>query len=115
MSVLNFEPEFRPYDDSYARSGDPETSQQAALSANKVIARQIRARMVELLRMHDGMGGEELELRMTRDPFLGEWITPSGLRTRRAQMVREGIIRDSGRRNITRTNRTEIVWELVSD
>jgi hypothetical protein len=102
---------------AYARHTDPDTSHSAArrLSRSKENTFRIRARIIELIKAHGQMGGEELEARMIHDPFIGDWVTPSGLRTRRAGLVRDGYLRDSGCRNVTSTGSSEIIWELTPE
>ncbi len=40
-------------------------------------------------------------------------FAPSGARTRRKELVRLGLVRDSGVRKRTEANRPTIVWEAV--
>jgi hypothetical protein len=39
--------------------------------------------------------------------------SPSGIRTRRSELVEEGIVKDSGRLETLPSNRKAIVWELT--
>lgn len=39
--------------------------------------------------------------------------SPSGLRTRRAELVELGLVRDTGKREVLPTNRQGIVWEAI--
>jgi hypothetical protein len=39
--------------------------------------------------------------------------SPSGIRSRRAELVRDGWVRDSGRRECTLAGRAAVVWEVA--
>jgi len=89
-----------------ARTTDPKTSHDAAESVHDVTATQdyvLRALRkprtdVELL---------EAYRNFKRAPRASE----SGLRTRRSELVRQGLVRDSGRRVVLESGRAAIVWE----
>lgn len=89
-----------------ARRTDPKTSHDAAESVQDVTATQdyvLRALRkprtdVELL---------EAYRNFKRAPRASE----SGLRTRRSELVRQGLVRDSGRRVVLESGRAAIVWE----
>ena len=89
-----------------ARTTDPKTSHDAAESVQDVTATQdyvLRALRkprtdVELL---------EAYRNFKRAPRASE----SGLRTRRSELVRQGLVRDSGRRVVLESGRAAIVWE----
>lgn len=89
-----------------ARRTDPKTSHDAAESVYDVTATQdyvLRALRkprtdVELL---------EAYRNFKRAPRASE----SGLRTRRSELVRQGLVRDSGRRVVLESGRAAIVWE----
>lgn len=93
---------------AYARSTDPATSHAAALSLGgdeiRHSQREVLALLAELGPMTDRqvlsfftVGGRPLR-------------SPSGLRTRRAELVDKGLVVDSGRRNTAPSGRKEIVW-----
>jgi hypothetical protein len=91
------------------RTGDPETSHDAAASLRDVRASQ--RRVYELLRDYGPCTDEELQALAPRDGFL---ISPSGLRTRRHELVVLGFVKDSGRRTTMSTGRQAIIWEAAN-
>lgn len=93
-----------------ARSTDPETSQAAADSVRRQTDthRMIQLRFRELA--GGGLTDEELAARVEA---AGYRISPSGLRSRRSELVDLGVLVDSGRRRRTRAGRATIVWTLA--
>ena len=91
-----------------ARRSDPETSLAAARSVVPGI-RQARAEVLALFRELGPMTDEE-----ARQSYGGNQ-TDSGLRTRRVELVRMGLIEDSGRRWPSRTGRQMIVWAVTPE
>jgi hypothetical protein len=94
-----------PHAKPRARYKDPETSHAAAESVNvteghRVVWRTFVAR-------GEGMTDSEL---VTRTAGM---LSPSGTRTRRAELTRMGYIRDSGRKKPLPSGRQSIVWERV--
>lgn len=96
-----------------ARDTDPETSHEAAASVEPKL-RQAQTDILGLFRRHS-------DHRMTDEALVSlanAWLpldrlqSPSGVRTRRAELVRAGLIRDSGERVKGSTGRRMIVWEL---
>ena len=89
-----------------ARDTDPETSHQAAESVGEITLTQSfvmrvlrRPRVdVELVKAYQAM---------RTAPRASE----SGIRSRRAELVRLGFVRDSGRRVCLESGRMAIVWE----
>jgi phage FluMu protein gp41 len=90
-----------------ARLTDPETSREAAqrLSGVAMLKRQI----VNVLDRDTPLTDEEIFKLISRRME----ASPSGVRSRRSELVREGKVRDSGLRAKTRTGRRAIRWELV--
>ena len=96
-----------------ARTGDPDTSHAAAISVNRGTARAIHQWVIEqLTAFSEGLTHEQLwdRYESVAPPLLRS--SQSGLRTRVSELVRGGVVRDSGRRAPMRTGRQAIVWEL---
>ena len=87
-----------------ARAGDPGTSWEAAESV-----RDIRASQAEVLRLFIARGAMTDE--QVAERYSG-FQSPSGLRTRRAELVALGRLRDTGHRIVGRTGRRMIVWDV---
>jgi hypothetical protein len=96
------------FDAARARSTDPETSHFAAASVTNQTT--IRAKIVRIL----------ISAELTDEEILDGFIkrgwsgTPSGVRTRRCELVESGVVEDSGRRRLTDARRESIVWRLRS-
>lgn len=89
-----------------ARRTDPKTSHDAAESVRDVTTTQefvLRA----LRRPRTDVELLEAYRNFKRAPRASE----SGVRTRRAELVRLGLVRDSGRRIVLESGRSAIVWE----
>ena len=93
-----------------ARNTDPDTSWEAAQSVGDV--RRSQQEVFDLIRRAGGTTDEEL---LMLAKVQGIRQSPSGLRTRRAELVDKGLVRDSGRRTRGRTGRRMIVWEAVGE
>lgn len=98
---------------AHARTSDPDTSHAAADSITDITARQNAVLQV----MHNAAAP-------LTDPQLAELYdetgglppqSQSGLRTRRAELVRLGRVRDSGGHMPLPSGRHAIAWELVPD
>ena len=99
-----------------ARRSDPGTSHAAAASVRELTVKQRAVRTV--FRRYASLGGltdEQLaakydyEVRMAGLPEQ----SASGLRTRRAELVRRGDLVDTGRKRTMSTGRQAIVWGLA--
>lgn len=93
-----------------ARRTDPETSHEAARTVT-----DIRCSQSEVLRVFDAYG------EMTDEQLLDSYSStssheqsPSGLRTRRSELVKMGYLKDSGERATMSTGRQAIVWRTTS-
>ena len=96
-----------------ARRGDPVTSLEAAGSLAVVRLTKVRQGILDVLRAHpDGLSDEQIAAAYFHGGF-GPKASPSGLRTRRSELVEGGLIADSGRRTRTQSGRRTIVWVLV--
>lgn len=89
-----------------ARNSDPETSHQAAASVVNLPERQ--QAVLDVLASLGAMTHE----RLIRD-YTGMKQSVSGLRTRCSELVKQGRVRDTGRREKLASGRSAIVWEAV--
>ena len=89
-----------------ARNTDPETSHEAAATV-RVRTSQLA---VYALLCHGPATDEQLAERADQ---MGVVMSPSGLRSRRCELVRMGWVCDTGRREITASGRRSIVWEIT--
>ena len=90
-----------------ARTTDPETSHEAAQSVTNVTP--LKRQILEVLAQP--MTDPELVLRVSfRSPTA---VTASGVRSRRAELVREGQVKDTGARQKLESGRSAIVWGLA--
>ena len=100
------QPATMPEVNARARRTDPSTSHQAAASVHKT--NETHQRILSLLLSRD----------LTDEEIAAEWercypdvpASPSGLRSRRAELVSAGIVFDSGGRRKTASGRATAVW-----
>ena len=88
-----------------ARTTDPETSHRAAASVKRICESQ--QAILDALRTHGPMHDELIFA------CVSDLMSPSGARTRRSELVRDGLVRDSMKRAKTASNRETIIWEAV--
>jgi len=105
-----------------ARSTDPATSHNAARLVDKMKAADIQE---EILRIVSARVFRDKVLEGSSAPLVGFTdeelveglvpgsVSPSGVRTRRNELVRGGWLRDSGYRRRTRSGREAIIWTLT--
>lgn len=94
-----------------ARRTDPETSHAAAASI-----RDVRKRQADVWHMLHALGAMTDEQLV--DAFTSDWAThvaqsPSGVRTRRSELARVGLVVATGDLRATRSGRMAKVWRAV--
>jgi len=99
-------------DEPRARVGDPETSHDAAESVSEFTMTVTRMRILELLRRHGPMTDPHLLLTF-RATYGDRTCSESGLRTRRHELCKAGMVRDTGERVQLPSGRRAVVWEAV--
>lgn len=92
----------------HARRDDPDTSHEAAASVTALTATRLA-----ILDVLDEWGPSTDE--KIADLYDGPQASPSGLRTRRSELVRAGKVYDTGRRERLRSGRFAAVWALDDD
>lgn len=91
-----------------ARRTDPGTSWEAARSVDHI--RESQVEVLDCIARGGLMTDEELVDILASE---GSMQSPSGIRTRRNELVDMGRIRDSGKRARGKTGRRMILWETV--
>jgi len=90
-----------------ARHTDPSTSHEAAQSVKDV--RKSQQAIYALIQALGGATDEELVRRVRS---AGIPMSESGVRTRRSELVKHGLVVDSGERKRTVAGRRTIVWTV---
>lgn len=95
-----------------ARNSDPITSHQAAASVKDI--NKTHERVLEVLERYGPATDEEIERYYFNLAQLFDWpsASPSGLRSRRAELVALGKVYDTGERGKTASGRATAIWEL---
>jgi hypothetical protein len=93
-----------------ARSGDLETSHEAARSVKNTAS--VRAAILRILE-HGPHTDEQIAYRYENEHPSLPMVSPSGLRSRRAELVDDGQVVDSGERRKTTSGRNAICWRLA--
>jgi hypothetical protein len=98
-----------------ARNTDPQTSHAAAASVRNVTATQTA--ILALFSKHLGLSdGELIDVYFSwADTGLVPNASPSGIRSRRAELVARGWVCDSGEREKTPSGRSSIIWAITKD
>lgn len=93
-----------------ARRSDPRTSHEAAASVRGITA--AHRRVLTLLEMFGPLTDEEIAFRYEAEAKAQGWppISPSGLRTRRAELVDLGKVLDTRRTKATVSGRRTTIW-----
>ena len=97
-----------------ARPSDPDTSRAAAESLNPTRVRDTQRQILAVLGLYGPSSDEQIAEHYERLAAHEGWgpQSPSGLRTRRRELVDAGLVVDSGQRTTTASGRQTIVWEL---
>jgi predicted HTH transcriptional regulator len=93
-----------PGQKAVTRRSDPETSREAAASISSERLRESQQHVLAILK--------------TLGPLTDEWLcnylatsmSPSGARTRRAELVARGLVYDTGKRETLASGRKAVVW-----
>ena len=99
-----------------ARNTDPDTSHEAARTVRRRLCEQVRAGVVRLLEKYGPMTDEDIAEWWTDPGFADVFpvVSSSGLRTRRAELVDQGLVADSGQLVLLPTGRSAVEWHAVS-
>ena len=87
----------------YSRATDPKTSKQGPSSYRMNQSRSDVLKTIKLRPLTD------IELVQA----VSDKMSASGARTRRAELVRMGLVKDSGKRRKSDSKRSHVVWEAV--
>lgn len=90
---------------AHARATDPQTSHNAAESVHSLNER--RAAVLDVLQRYGPMTDQEIA-----NAYEGPDQSPSGLRTRRKELVDMGLVRPAGFTRKLSTGRSANVWEI---
>lgn len=99
-----------------ARTSDPKTSHAAAQSVRRATLTDTHKRVGRLLAVYGPQCDEQIaELWRDAERDDPKWprVSPSGLRTRRRELVDAGLVVDSGRETRTRSGRRTVLWQLA--
>lgn len=88
-----------------ARGSDPITSHAAADSVDKI--RESQAHILSIIKGHGPITDNEIFARLEMK------LSPSGARTRRDELVRRGLVADSGSKERLESGRFSILWKTV--
>ena len=108
-----------PFLRAAARRTDPDTSHAAAASVKDLTGKQAAVlRIVRLLTERNG-GATDEQIAAAYSVHIPWDNLPeqsdSGLRTRRCELVRRGLVVDSGERRLNAAGRKCAVWTVVTD
>lgn len=104
---------------AHARAGDPETSVAAAEALTPEVLRASQNAVLRFVRKFGPCTDQYLvdmyQLIERRQPHaLLPRQSASGLRTRRNELFKLGLIEDSGRREVLPSGRSAILWRAVA-
>jgi len=96
-----------------ARHSDPDTSHAAADSVTELTEKQETV-LALLINYGPQLSDGEIAVTYRRVGYHVTWPqSESGLRTRRSELVRKGLVQDSGERVKLESGRMAILWEAV--
>jgi hypothetical protein len=99
-----------PEERARARTSDPETSHEAAESV------QVLENQVRVYQVLSQLGPSTDEWLVYCYPqYMSHQQSPSGIRTRRKELCRKGLVRWTGEKVRGRTNRLMRVWAVVDE
>lgn len=93
---------------AHTRRSDPETSREAAAT---VEVRESQNQVMDVFGLHEAMTDTDLILHAET---MDIQQSPSGLRTRRRELVDLGMLYNTGQREILPSGRRSIVWGLMT-
>lgn len=93
-----------------ARGMDPETAHAAAASVEDLTEKQL-----EVYGLLLGNGPLTHQQMIEKAEEQGVRQSTSGIRTRCEELVRIGLVEDSGERGMTKSNRETIVWQIAQN
>lgn len=108
MKQLSLFPDDTTLNEPRARATDPETSQDAAASV--VNRTMLQDAILQVLKVYGAKTDEKIASYLFDR---GLATTPSGMRTRRRELVQMGMVEDTGKRRRTKAGRNSIVWGMV--
>jgi len=103
-------PELNLFDDPRARKTDPETSHLAAKRAGRN-AYTARVVVLRLLVEHGPLTDQGMEQLAKQRKYP---VSPSGLRSRRVELKRKGLVRSTGRYAEILSGGKAEVWEITA-
>lgn len=98
-----------------ARRTDPDTSHEAAAKLTPAILNIRHAGVGAAMAFNGGSGTDEQIAQIYGGLENAPWQSPSSLRTRRNELVKMGVVRDTGERVLNRRGNKVVVWELTND
>lgn len=93
---------------AHARRSDPDTSHAAAASISEQALTDGQRAVLQTLRRIGPAIDPQIHA-----AYVGPWQSPSGIRTRRSELVVQGLVRDTERRVRLPSGRHAIVWDAV--
>lgn len=93
------------FDRPFVRGSD--TSEAAADNISEPVARTQRWMILRYVVEHDGATDDELERQLG--------MKGSAVRPRRGALVKSGLLRDSGKKGLTRSTQPAVLWVATTD